>query len=158
MLHSAACTPISGRNRWIYGSALPRRRPRAIGDGDLLAALFVSEPPPPPFLPETANTRSLTSVPDDRSCARILLNLGFRRVMAMETSLGKRSLSTNAWNMVVTSRPATVTVAMPDSPMESATVRTLLTSVAYVIVAIDALVIGNVYAHHAREKRNPGKS
>jgi len=41
--------------------------------------------------------------------------------------------------------------------MESARVSKLVTSVAYVMVATDAPVIGNVYAHHASEKRKPRK-
>jgi hypothetical protein len=57
--------------------------------------------------------------------------------------------------MVVTSTPATVTVATPDSPTASARVSTLVTADAYTAVVMAMLVIGNVYAHHASEKRTP---
>ena len=86
-----------------------------------------------------------------------MLNLGLCRVMAMDTSLGKRSFRRKAWYMVVARTPVTVTTAIPDNPTASERVNTLSTSDAYNTVAKATLVIGNVYAHHASENLNPRK-
>lgn len=53
--------------------------------------------------------------------------------------------------MVVTSRAVTVKVEMAESPTESDCVSTLVTFMEYLMVAIEAPVIGKVYAHQASE-------
>ena len=49
------------------------------------------------------------------------------------------------------SRAMTVKVDMPGSARESDRAKIFSTSAEYLMVAIEALVIGNVYAHHASE-------
>lgn len=53
--------------------------------------------------------------------------------------------------MVDISRAVTVKVEIAESPTESDWVNTFLTSIEYLMVAVEAPVIGKVYAHHASE-------
>lgn len=59
--------------------------------------------------------------------------------------------------IVVANKAVTVSVEITDSAIERDCVTQLVTSMEYLIVAIDAPVIGNVYAHHASENLNPRK-
>jgi hypothetical protein len=72
-------------------------------------------------------------------------------VMAMARSLGKSDRQTIAWRSVDTSSSDTIVVDM----RERLSARALLvkhgTDSAYLTVASDAVVMGNVYDHHARE-------
>lgn len=71
--------------------------------------------------------------------------------MAIARSLGKRVRQTKAWRRVEMNRMKTIV----DDMKERVTARPLLMTEgacsAYFIVAIDAVVIGNVYDHHATE-------
>ena len=62
----------------------------------------------------------------------------------MEMSLGKRSCNTHAWIMVEKSSTATVRVDMRESTIDRDLVKTVLTSMQYLTVAIAAPVIGKV--------------
>lgn len=64
--------------------------------------------------------------------------------MAMEMSLGKRSRNIHAWIMVETSSTATIRVDMRESTIDRDLVKTVLTSMQYLTVAIAAPVIGKV--------------
>lgn len=69
----------------------------------------------------------------------------------MALSLGKRFWRTKAWNTVATRRDNTVKAAIKVSPIESDLVNQFDTFIEYLIVAVAAAVIGNVYAHQASE-------
>lgn len=71
--------------------------------------------------------------------------------MAIAMSLGKRSRSTNACSMVVTSRAVTVSVEITERITARAWVTPEVTSFEYLTVAMAAPVIGKVYAHQANE-------
>lgn len=71
--------------------------------------------------------------------------------MAMTISLGKRLWNTNACRIVEIRRADTVTAEMVERVMARAIVRTLVTSAVYLMVAMAAPVVGNVYAHQASE-------
>lgn len=66
-------------------------------------------------------------------------------------SFGKRSWSTKAWKRVVSNTAATVIAAMAESTPEGICVAGFCTSLAYLMVATTAPVIGKVHAHHANE-------
>jgi len=82
---------------------------------------------------------------------RFFLDLIFFSVIAMAMSLGKRSWRTKAWIVVAASRAITVNAETADSPQERDLVNTFVTFAVYLMVAIEAPVIGKVYAHHAKE-------
>lgn len=78
--------------------------------------------------------------------------------MAIEMSLGNKLRNTKAWMRVVTRRPNTVIVATADRKMARERVtQFVIASFEYLIVAMAAPVIGNVYAHHVNENLMPRK-
>lgn len=96
------------------------------------------------------------SLESELPCLRwnhFLCGLGFPSLalMAIAMSLGKRSWSTKACKMVVMRRIVTMIVAVRESMTARACVTTFVTSFEYLMVVMAALVIGKVYAHHAKE-------
>jgi hypothetical protein len=72
-------------------------------------------------------------------------------VMAMAKSLGKSDRQTIAWRIVDTSSSDTIAVDMRERLSAMALLMKHGTASAYFTVASDAVVMGNVYDHHARE-------
>lgn len=72
-------------------------------------------------------------------------------VMAMARSLGNSDLQTNACRSVDTSSSDTIVVDMRERLSASALLVKHGSASAYLTVASDAVVIGNVYDHHAIE-------
>ncbi|MFS7937058.1 hypothetical protein Hanom_Chr05g00423051 [Helianthus anomalus] len=99
---------------------------------------------------------SLSELPDLR-WNHFRTVVGFRSLMAMAMSFGKRSLITKACRIVVMSKPKTVRVAITERVTDKILVKVFVTSFVYRIVAIAAPVIGKVYAHQANENVNPLK-
>jgi len=69
----------------------------------------------------------------------------------MAMSFGNRSCRMKACTIVATSRAMTVKAAIIESPIEINLVNMFVTVIEYLIAAIAAPVMGNEYAHHARE-------
>lgn len=71
--------------------------------------------------------------------------------MAMARSLGNKVRHTKPWRSVETKSTQTIVEDMNDSAKARPLVMGEATSSAYLMVAIEAVVIGNVYDHHATE-------
>jgi len=71
--------------------------------------------------------------------------------MAIATSFGNKFLHTKACKNVETNRTETMVEATNESERAKPLVITEVSCSAYLIVAIDAVVIGKVYDHHATE-------
>lgn len=72
-------------------------------------------------------------------------------IMAMARSLGNRVFQTKACRRVETNKMQTIVVDMNERAKASALVMKEGTSSAYLMVAIETVVIGKVYDHHATE-------
>lgn len=92
-----------------------------------------------------------TELPCLRCWNQFHCGFGFLSLMAIAMSLGKRSLSTKAWMIVVTRRDVTMIIAVAESRTDKICVTIFVTSAEYFIVAIAAPVMGKVYAHQASE-------
>ena len=77
--------------------------------------------------------------------------------MAIAMSLGNKLRNTKACRRVDTSKAVTIRVDIVARVNAKLFVTQFVTSFEYLMVAMAAAVIGNVYAHHAIENLNPLK-